>query len=149
MSILDSMEHKYVDKLWEKFANCFESEFAEEFLQTLLNLMSLMFVLNSEYRKNIRNFDGKYQFLSEDGQITIAAVFDDSHMEVVEKVIDSPHITITFRNGRTLLNFLISPKQDILGSMLRQDVKTNGNLNYLYRFGFMAKQLQLMMPLHE
>ena len=40
----------------------------------------------------------------------------------------------------------MSPRQDILGSMLRHDVGTEGNLNYLYKFGFMAKQLQLMMP---
>jgi hypothetical protein len=105
-----------------------------------------MFVINPDYRQNIQGFTGRYQFLSADGGITLAALFDNGRMTVAEEVIDDPHITITFRNGRTLLNFLISPRQDILGSMLRQDVKTSGNLNYLYRFGFMAKQLQLMMP---
>jgi hypothetical protein len=28
--------------------------------------------------------------------------------------------------------------------MLRQDVAVDGNLNYLYKFAFMAKRLQLM-----
>jgi len=68
-------------------------------------------------------------------------------MEVTDDVlIADPHITITFRDGRTLMKFLLAPKQDILGSMLRHDVVTEGNLNYLYRFGYMAKRLQLMMP---
>ena len=52
-----------------KLLNSMESEFAEEFLQTLLNLMSLMFVINQDYRNNIKDFVGRYQFLSEDGQI--------------------------------------------------------------------------------
>jgi len=146
MPNFDFFNKEHNDDLWHQFANCFESEFAEEFLQILLNLMSLMFVIDHDYRKNIQNFSGRYQFSSQDGQITMAALFNNGHMKVVEDVISNPDITITFRNGRTLLNFIITPRQDILGSMLRQDVKTDGNLNYLYRFGFMAKQLQLMMP---
>jgi len=146
MSIFDFFNQQNIDELWDKFRGCSESEFAEEFLQTLLNLMQFMFVINHDYRQNIQNFSGRYQFVSEDGGITVAAIFDNGRMKVVEDVVADPHITITFRNGRTLLNFLISPRQDILGSMLRQDVKTDGNLNYLYRFGSMAKQLQLMMP---
>ena len=146
MPVFDFFNQRYIDDLWQRFSSCFDSEFAEEFLQTLLSLMSLMFVINHDYRRNIQNFNGRYQFMSEDGHITMAAIFANGRMQVVEKVVDNPHITITFRNGRALLDFLISPRQDILGSMLRQEVKTDGNLNYLYRFGFMAKQLQLMMP---
>lgn len=128
-----------------KYSNCFEAEAAEEFLQMLLDFMTAMFVLNPSYRANIKDFDGRYQFRSVDGKVTMAAVFGGGKMKVMEKVIDNPHITVIFRNGRALLDFLISPRQDILGSMLRNDVKTDGNLNYLYKFGYMAKKLQLMM----
>ncbi|MEW6520797.1 MAG: hypothetical protein AB1461_15435 [Thermodesulfobacteriota bacterium] len=133
-------------KLWQRLQNSFSSEVAEEFLQTLLSLMQFVFVVNADYRRNLKNFEGRYQFCSKDGEVTIAALFHDNRMEVMEKKIDKPDITITFRDGRTLLNFIIAPRQDILGSMLRHDVVTEGNLNYLYKFGFMAKQLQLMMP---
>ena len=144
--MLNSIAQIAQEKLWEEFRNCFESEAAEEFLQILLTLMQITFVINHEYRRNIKNFAGRYQFMSADGQVTMAAVFRKGRMEVTEKAIDNPHITITFRDGKTLLNFIISPRQDILGSMLRHDVRTNGNLNYLNKFGYMAKQLQLMMP---
>lgn len=144
--MLDLITEQTLKKLGEKLNNSFASETAEEFLQTLLNLMGLMFTFHDGYRSNIRNFEGRYQFCSKDGEVTVAALFRDNRMEVVEKKIDRPDITITFRNGRTLLNFIMSPRQDILGSMLRHDVMTEGNLNYLYKFGFMAKQLQLMMP---
>lgn len=144
--MLDLITQQAQKKLWEKFQNSFTSEVAEEFLQTLLTLMQIVFVVNHEYRRNIKNFEGRYQFCSKDGEVTIAAVFHNNRMDVMEKKIDKADITITFRDGKTLLNFIISPRQDILGSMLRHDVVTEGNLNYLYKFGFMAKQLQLMMP---
>ncbi len=144
--MLDLITQQAQKKLWEQLQKSFSSEVAEEFLQTLLTLMQIVFVVNDEYRQNLKNFEGRYQFCSKDGEVTIAAVFHNNRMDVMEKKIDNPNITITFRDGKTLLNFIISPRQDILGSMLRHDVVTEGNLNYLYKFGFMAKQLQLMMP---
>ena len=144
--MLDLITQQAQKKLWEQLQNSFSSEVAEEFLQTLLTLMMAVFTVNDEYRRNLKNFEGRYQFCSKDGKVTIAAVFHNNRMEVMEKKIDQANITITFRDGKTLLNFILAPRQDILGSMLRHDVVTEGNLNYLYKFGFMAKQLQLMMP---
>lgn len=144
--MFDIISTKSIEEVWSDFRNCFDSELAEEFLQSLLTLMQIMFVLNHQYRRNINKFNGRYQFRSEDGEVSIGVFFANKRMKVVEGIIDNPHITITFRNGRTLLNFIISPRQDILGSMLKHDVRTEGNLNYLYKFGFMAKQLQLMIP---
>lgn len=133
-------------ELWQRFRNCFESGLAEDFLQILLALMAVMFGLDRDYRRNIDRFSGRYQFRSEDGRIRVAALFADGRMQVVEGEIEDPHITVIFRNSRSLLNFLISPRQDILGAMLRHEVRTEGNLNYLNKFGYMAKHLQLMMP---
>ena len=133
------------ENMWNDVQNSLTAEFVEEFLQALLTLMRIMFVINHDYRENIKNFEGRYQFCSADGEVTMAAIFSHGRMEVLEKMIDHPHITITFRDGRTLLDFMISPRQDILGSMLRHDVRTEGNLNYLNKFGYMAKKLQLMM----
>lgn len=144
--MLDLINEKVQQKLWADFAKCFSTGLAEEFLQTLLTLMQIMFVLDHEYRKNIEKFDGRYQFCSEDG-LKVSAVFHNGRMKVKDDVlIDDPHLTVTFRDGKTLMNFLLSPSQDILGSMLRHEVRTEGNLNYLYKFGYMAKHLQLMMP---
>jgi len=144
--MLDLINEKVQEQLWADFARCFSTEMAEDFLQTLLTLMKIMFVVDYEYRRNIEKFDGRYQFCSEDG-LRVSAVFHNGRMEVKDDVlIENPHITITFRDGKTLMNFLLSPRQDILGSMLRHDVRTEGNLCYLNKFGYMAKRLQLMMP---
>lgn len=74
----------------------------------------------------------------------MAALFADNRLEVRQEEIDNPDITILFKDGKALMGYLLTPKPDILGSMLRQEVSLDGNLNYLYKFAFMAKRLQLM-----
>jgi len=66
-------------------------------------------------------------------------------MIVSEGVIRNPDVTINFKDSKALRNYILSPKPDILGSLLRQDVVPDGNLNYLYKFAYMAKSLQLML----
>ncbi|HEX9022768.1 MAG TPA: hypothetical protein VF799_02910 [Geobacteraceae bacterium] len=133
-----------LEKMMESFVASMESEFAEEFLETLLRLMSLALLFDHDYRRNVIGFSGRYQFLSSDGAITVAALFNDDAMEVREEVITEPNITVTFKDGKALMGYLLSPKPDVLGSMLRQEVRLDGNLNYLYKFAYMAKRLQLM-----
>ncbi len=128
----------------KKFVQCLESEFAEEFLQVLLEFMKIIFAVNHDFRRNITNFAGRYQFRSVDGSITVAAVFGNDGMEVTEEEISRPDVTVIFKDSRALMNYLLTPKPDVLGSMLRQEVTLDGNLNYLYKFAFMAKRLQLM-----
>ena len=128
----------------DKFIESIGSELAEGFLDLLLRLMSLVFMVNKKFRRNIEDFNGRYLFMSKDKRITRAAIFQNGKMKVIKNETDRPNVTIIFRNGKILMNFLLSPKPDILGSMLRQDVSINGNLNYLYKFAYMAKRLQLM-----
>lgn len=144
--MLDKITDAAQKRLWKNFRDVFSSRVAENFLETLLNLMKIVFVVNPDYRRNIENFKGRYQFLSKDERLKVGVVFGGGRMKVVDEKIERPDITIAFRDGRTLLDFIFSPRQDILGAMLRHDVETTGNLNYLYKFGYMAKQLQLMMP---
>ena len=133
-----------LDVATQQFLSCLTSEVAEDFLQLLLSLMSLVFIFDHDYRKNINGFTGRYQFKSVDGNITVAALFGDNRLEVREEVIPNPHITVIFKDGKALMNYLLTPKPDILNSMLKQEVALDGNLNYLYKFAFMAKRLQLM-----
>ena len=128
----------------KRFGDCLTSELAEDFLQLLLGLMSVVYLFDHDFRRNIEGFNGRYQFRSKDGCITVAALFKDDRLEVREEEIPDPDITVMFKDGKALMGYLLTPKPDILGSMLRQEVSLDGNLNYLYRFAFMAKRLQLM-----
>ena len=137
------MRSRRAQKAGQEFMEALQSEKAEKFLEVLLKLMGLVFCLDKDFRRNIWDFNGRYLFRSQDRQITVAAVFKDNRLKVTEEEIGDTHMTVLFRNAKALMGFLLSPKPDILGSMLRQDISIDGNLNYLYKFAYMAKHLQL------
>ncbi len=130
-------------RLAKKLCSSVESELAEEFLELLLKGMGLFICINKEFRRNIENFKGRYLFKSKDNQITVSASFTNSKMKVKEGVLKDTDIVVNFKNAAALRNFLLSPKPDILNSILNQDITLDGNLNYLYKFAYMAKLLQL------
>ena len=130
--------------LRKKLLDCLESGSAEGFLTLLLNLMSLVLLLDKDYRKNTKGFQGKYLFKSRDNSIVVSAQFKNGNMNIAQKAIDDPNITVIFKDSKALMNFLLSPKPDILNSMLKQDITLDGNLNYLYKFAYMATHLRIM-----
>jgi formate C-acetyltransferase len=136
----------FAEEQGEKIHNLFPArERGENLIRVLLEPMQQILAAHQDFRRNIADFTGRYQFASKDGLVQIAVLFQNGRMQVEKKKIDRPDITVTFRDGGTLLKFILSPRPDILGSMLRHDVETEGNLNYLYRLGYMARQLQLLL----
>jgi hypothetical protein len=128
----------------KSLATFFESKLTDGFLEVLLNMMGLAFLFDGKFRRNIEGFEGRYLFQSKDKTIAAGAIFSHGRMTVSKEAIEKPNITITFRDEKALMGFILAPKPDILGAVLRQDVVLEGNLNYLYKFAYMAKRLQLM-----
>lgn len=116
-------------------------EVTDEFLELLLRGMDLAFVLSDGYRKNIEGFEGNYLFRTADNNVATSAVFKDGNMDVYDKAIDEWNARVTFKNAKALWAFIFSKNQDILKSILKNDVDVDGNLNYIYKFGFMARDL--------
>ena len=116
-------------------------ELTDQFLELLLRGMDLAFRLSGSYRENIRDFKGRYLFRTEDGGVEASAVFGEGRMEVREEAISDWTVRVTFRDPGALRAFLFSRNQDILNSLLKNDVDVDGNLNYLFRFGFLARDL--------
>ena len=132
------------------FLKCFESDLAEEFLKILLKLMSLSFLLDRKLRRNIEGFSGLIQFRSKDNEIRVLAEFKNKRMKAKElrpkeELKQVPNITVIFKDAEALMNFLLprGGKRDILRSLLNNEVILSGNLNYIYRFGFLANHIQL------
>ena len=96
-------------------------EIAEEFLQLLLQLMSLYFLLDKKMRKNIEDFSGLILFKSKDNEIRVLAEFNKNKLKHKE----------------------LKPHEKILRSILNNEVILEGNFNYIYRFGFIANHIQL------
>jgi hypothetical protein len=141
----DFINDLQIQNIAKEWLDSMGSGVAEGFLRLLLKLMDIVFMLNIwNFRDNIKGFSGRYVFHSKDNSIVASASFKNGNMKVHNRIIDKPDVTITFRDDKALMNYLLSPKPDILGSVLRQDVMVSGNLNYLYKFAYMAKRLQLL-----
>jgi hypothetical protein len=127
----------------KRFIELLQSELAEGFLNALLNGMSFIFKLDHDFRRNIEGFSARYQFLNKNGDMAVYATFDNGQMTACQGRIDNPNVSVTFKDEKALMNFILSPKPNILSAVLHQDVMLKGNLNYLYKFAYMAKRLQL------
>jgi len=132
-----------LEKAGEKFLNTLEDEAAETFLEVLLLFMELKFMFDPSYRRNIENFKGRYQFKSRDNKITVLVELDNGKMDIKETLSEDVDVTVIFKDGRSLMNFLLSRNKDILRGLLNNEINVNGNLNYIYKFAFMANHLQL------
>lgn len=113
----------------------------KEFLELLLRGMGLAFDLNKEYRRHIADFDGRYLFTTGDGKVVTSATFNGKKLKYHSGAISDWDIKVTFKDTEALLVFLFSKDQDILNSLLKNEVSVQGNLNLLYKFGFMARDL--------
>lgn len=118
-------------------------EVTDKFLELLLYGMDLAFCLSEGYRKNIEGFKGRYLFRTADGDVAVAATFKDGDMEVNEEPTDDYdwNVRITFKDAAALRDFIFSKDQDILNSLLKNEVEIDGNVSYIYKFGFMARDL--------
>ena len=132
-----------VEKIGERFLKCLEDETAESFLEILLLFMKFKFMLDPSYRRNIENFRGRYQFKNRDGGVTVLVEFDNGKMDFKETLAHDVDVAVIFKDGRALMNFLLSKDRDILSCLLNNEVTVDGNLNYIYKFGFMANHFQL------
>lgn len=125
----------------KKLIQEFQETATDKFLELLLGAMDLSFCLSRSYRRNIKNFKGRYVFRTADNVVAAAATFANANMKVHEKDIDKWNVRITFKDAPALQAFLFSKNQDILDSLLRNEVEVDGNLNYIHKFGFMARDL--------
>jgi len=113
----------------------------DDFLDILLDGMSLAFCLCKGYRKNIENFEGRYLLGTSDGSVVSSAIFRNGDMETPEDAIDDWNVRVMFKDFDALNAFIFSKNQDILNSLLDNKVEFDGNMIYIFKFGFMARDL--------
>lgn len=134
---------RFERKVAEEFMRGIEGEVAETIIIVLLSLMKLRFMVDRSYRKNIENFKGRYKFSSKVGGIAVLVKFDNGKMDFKEIGGNGANVTCTFKDGKSLINLLLSKDRDILRGLLNNEITLTGNLNYMYKFGFMANHLIL------
>jgi len=129
-----------------------KEEVTEEFLMILLQFLRIACCLDKYLGESIENFNGKIEFRSENKGIRVVAEFRDGHLYPEELEPDEPLIppanaSVVFKNPEAVKNFLLPEgglegRRDVLRSYLNNEIRLEGNFNYIYRFGFLATHLQ-------
>ncbi len=147
--VLRPIPHVFTDRVGTFITRLFSRNLKRElsgkvtdkFLELLLKGMDLAFYLSKGYKKNIKDFEGRYLFQTGDNLVTASATFKGGDMKVHNNAIDDWDVLVTFKDAEALRAYLLSKDQDILDSLLVNDVEVDGNLNYIYKFGFMVRDL--------
>lgn len=134
-----------LNRIAKRLEDKLSTEITEEGFKLLLKGMALFFCIDKNYRKNLKNFNGRYLFATLDGQVNVAVTFADEKMVVYEKTLQHYDVRVDFKDYTAIVEFLTKPDLDILGQMLNQKLDFSGNLNYLYKFGYMTRRLMLQL----
>jgi hypothetical protein len=124
-----------------------DSDTMDKILEVLLTGMSLLFLVDKSFRTNIRGFKARYAFTSDDGGIDASVIFKTGWllgrpvMIVKDHAIENTNITMKFKDGPALAEFLLSPRPDIFSGILDKKLSWSGNLNYILKFIYMARHL--------
>ena len=127
-----------------QFASAMQGGLTDTILELLFVMMRLAFLVNKDYRRNIKGFKARYTFKSRDGKVAASAEFRKNRMYVKRDELDKTDITVIFDNSASLSEFLFSEDPNVFDFILENRLNYKGNLNYMLKFGYMAKHLQLM-----
>ncbi len=114
----------------------------DKLFELMLHAMDMTLSFSRSCRKEIKDFGGKYLFDSKNGKIAASVTFDNGDMKVHHDRIEDYDVRVIFADEVALMKFLFSEDQDILNSLLENEVEVEGNLNYIYRFGYLAKDVR-------
>ena len=129
----------------KKLHDALSAEITEEGFKLLLRGMALYACIDPEFRRNLKNFNGRYLFKTIDGPINVAVTCANEKMSVYEKTLQHYNVRVDFKDYKAVVDFLTDPDLDVLDQMLNQKLRFSGNLNYLYKFGYMARHLMLQL----
>ena len=150
--LMSNLSSDWVANWWMRvfsrgLAHQIQVEATDRLLELLLVGMDLAFFVSRSYRSHIEDFEARYVFRTREGQVDVTADFADGNMRVHEVVKEPWTVCVSFSDPAALRAFLFSKNQDVLQSLLKNEVAVEGNLNYLYKFGFMAKDLMRRLGL--
>lgn len=146
-SIVNKFRDFSLKRVVKKITRCIETDLMDDFLELLLRIIRLVLCVDPKFRRNIQGFNARYAFRSLDGKIAASAIFRDNKMTVKKKEIRDTNITVIFKNGRALWEFLMADDPDVFSFMLESKLEYIGNLNYIMKFAYMAKRMKLMFGL--
>lgn len=138
----DGLANRLAKLLSRRFVDQLRKAATDDFVELLLHAMDVMFCLSRGYRSNLDGFSARYVFATADGSVGATADFVDGDMSVSHDAASDWTARVEFTSPAALRRFLLSDDADILESILANDVRVDGNINYIYKLGFMIRDLQ-------
>ena len=117
-------------------------QLTDRFLEMLLGSMELAFVFSKDYRRNIEGFRGTLTFVTREGDVGVSAAFENGKMKVLRQPSAAWNALVRYKNPQAVWTMLLGGDAVILDSLLNNTVDAEGSLTYIYRFGFLARDLQ-------
>ena len=157
----EKLQKTLVQKELKRLKADIEAEVAGEALDKLLYLllkaMGLLFIVNKEYRMNIKDFTATYVICSRDKKIDVSAIFkkidlvvtQKDGMEVKDVIVENPTTTVTFKDGKAMADFLLSGNPDVIAGMLDNQLSVSGNLNYLFKFVYLLWLIPELLGIND
>jgi hypothetical protein len=145
----DRTAHRLTRLFSRRFVEQLRNKATDDFLLVLLRSMDIAFAISRSYREdNLQEFRARYVFTTKDGEVGATVRFDDDgDMKVSDEAADEFTVRVRFKDAAALRRFLFAEKQDVLDSVLRDEIEIDGNLNYVYKFGYMARDLERRLGL--
>ncbi len=150
---LHGLRHKSIERRLQAIKTDMENQIAggalDKLLYLSLNAMSLLFWVDKDFRRNIKDFKASYVIKSRDGTIDVSAVFGKRRilftqmdaMTVKDSEVDDPVSKVIFQDAASMVKFLLSGNPDVLQGMLNNQLSVSGNLNYLFKFAYMLMSI--------
>lgn len=129
----------------------FDAKVSDKALEGLLHAMAWGILLFPDWRKRMQGFQGTLVFAARASQdpkrepVQATAKFDGKRMIVLKEAAKSFDVKVTFSEPLELFRFVASRKHDIVEALLKNAVDTQGNINYVYRFGFLVMEMTRWM----
>lgn len=131
--------------------NSLDENVSDTTLEGLLGAMELGIRLFPDWRARVQGFQGTIVFAAKSAEnpklepVQATAIFDGKGMTFLHTGTDTFSAKVTFSDPMALFSFILSREHDIVEGLLKNAVETKGNLNYVYRFGFVVMEMTRWM----
>lgn len=115
--------------------------------------LSAVFPQLKGYHRNLRAdenqpaFEATYVFTSKDGEVDATACFTEGGLDVSDVAAENWDINVVFQDEGALMRFFFTGGENILEFVLDNSVEVYGNINYIFKLGFMARDLKRRLGL--
>ncbi len=131
--------------LVERIAAAVSPESLGELLEALLQGLGFLMSVHPALKDEVRALRARYRLTTQDGRMSVTARFSAGTLNASRTDSGPANVTLIFKDTAALLGIAASPKPDLLGSMLRQDVAFDGNLNYLLKLAYFLRRVSLIL----